>query len=285
MHTDKLSWFALLLLVVFTFSCTPKIKYEIAPSGLEYAYIKEVRTGKTGNVRDVYDLNISAYSPNDTLIFSENFKFARTKPIKEGDFHESMALMHVGDSLSIQIVGNDFFKNHGFPIPPIFADGKEKVTLFIGVSSIESKFEHFIRKCEEELVPINDFVARKGWNVLKDSTGILYEITQPNPTGTSIAAGDHVRISYLYYTLKEEIIQKSKEGDTWRFLIGDPSNRVTGLSRVLTFCKEGEKVRAVLPFSEAFGEEGFMPMIEPYTTVVIEMQVHQVEKATRSSNK
>jgi FKBP-type peptidyl-prolyl cis-trans isomerase len=41
--------------------------------------------------------------------------------------------------------------------------------------------------------------------------------------------------------------------------------------------KEGEKVRAVIPYEQAFGENGNAGM-PPFTTIVMEIEVHKVTK-------
>ena len=135
-----------------------------------------------------------------------------------------------------------------------------------------------IYKSEQELVKMTEFVERKGWETIKDSTGIMYEVVESTDGNSTLQIGDSVALSYVYSTLDGRIINKTRENDFWRIVVGDPQIRVSGLTRLLTLTKHNEKVRAVIPFAEAFGEDGYGALIPPYTTVVIEFKANKIEQ-------
>jgi len=268
---------AVLLVVLASCNSGSTYKLETGPTGLKFHFFSSDPGGKTGNVGDVYDVNARILTESDSVVVNRNLLFKRSKPIYAGDLHEALSLLHRGDSAVFALNADSFFYHHGIPKPSNIADG-EDVRLFIRCNEIMNPIEHIIFMSEKELLKIDDFLDRKGWEMNKDTTGIRWERLQASaPAGDEIEVGDTVEISYLYYTLEEKIIQQSKPNDYWKFEVGDPL-RIPGMSRVLTLMRNGEKVRAILPFTEAFGEKGFPPLIQPYETIVIEIEVHNLIK-------
>jgi hypothetical protein len=253
--------------------------YELSrtDNGLQYHFFKSDLGAKTGNNGDVYHLNLSIANKNDSIIVQQNLKFERNFSIYPGDFHEGLSLLRKGDSVLFVVSADSFFSHHGMPLPISIKAGEE-VHLFIGCIDILNPIQHMIKMNEDELVQMESFVKRKGWTVNTDSTGIKWELIQVRASeGPKIEWNDSVEISYLYYTLNERIIQQSKPNDYWKFHVGDP-NRINGLSRVLSFMSEGQKVRAILPFEQAFGENGMGAIVPPFTTIVLEIEAHKVHK-------
>jgi FKBP-type peptidyl-prolyl cis-trans isomerase len=260
--------FSVLLLVS---SCGPKQFYERTESGLEYYFFKKNREGKTGQKGDIYNLNITATTRRDSVVFQEHAMFQRSEPIYPGDFHEGLAMLHEKDSAAFVLSVDSFFNLHGLSIPK----GLENDSMFkllVGVENILNPFEHTIFKSEQELKQMKAYVERKAWNIQTDSTGIMYEIIEKVKDGATIMEGDSVNLEYIYSTLDDRIIERTRDGDTWAYKVGSMQTRVSGLDRLLTLMKDGEKARAVIPFTEAFGEEGLGIMIPPYTTLVIQLK-------------
>lgn len=260
-------------------SCVKEKAVELttAPSGLRYHFFHTESTGKTGSVGDVYALNMVIRNIRDSVLLDRQLLFERFKPIYPGDFHEALSYLHVGDSALFQLAADSFFTHHGMNLPKGVNPG-EDVKLYLGCDRIMNPIENAIYMNEEELKKINAFIERKNWELQTDSTGIKWErLTASVPAGPAIEIGDSVEISYLYYTLEEKIIQQSKQGDYWKFMVGD-QRRIAGLTRALTLMKGGEKIRAIIPYALAFGEGGMPPMIPPFTTIVLEIEVHNVIK-------
>ncbi|MCB9240910.1 MAG: FKBP-type peptidyl-prolyl cis-trans isomerase [Flavobacteriales bacterium] len=247
-------------------------------NGLTYRFVNEHPDHKTGNIEDIYLVNMMATTEDGDTILSESLMFERYHPRMRGDFQDALARLHEGDSAIFKLNADSFFEYHPGTLDLRTAEQRMNPTIdmHIGVTSILSPLDHFVYMSEQELVRMNEFVARKRWDVKTDSTGIMYEITIHKPENQHVLMGDTVKLTYLYYTLGEKIIARSKDGDFWRMEVGDPALRVSGLSRILTFMREGERIRAILPFAEAFGEDGMPPLVPPYTPVVMEITVEEL---------
>ncbi len=264
----------------FMSSCNSSSDYELttAPSGLKYHFFNSDPGAGTGNVGDVYELNMSIANVRDSVFMKQRLMFERNRPVYSGDFHEALSLLHAGDSAVFQLQADSFFMHHGMTLPNAVKTG-ESILMYLKCAKIMNPIEHMIYKNEEELKRIESFLDRKGWEINTDSTGIKWERMQArSPQGEQVELGDTVEISYFYYTLEERIIQQSKPNDYWKFEVGDGS-RISGLSRMLTFMREGEKTRAILPFSQAFGAGGMGALIPPFTTIVLEIEVHKLHKS------
>lgn len=262
-------------------SCTRDIQYQKTENGLEYAFLEQHPEGKKGELGDYYIFDLIVTRDNDSVV-SNSYesgipaKFLRRKSLYKGDIYEALAMCSEGDSLKIRLQADSFYLSHNFTVPDYLVPG-EKLTFTMKIREVLKLGQFKMKMFEQELDEIDAFVSKKRWNVKTDTlTGIKYEITKPNPAGKSIETGDQVEFTYFYYYLNEKIIAKSKEGDPWIFEVGDP-NHIHGLSAALCFGREGEKLRAIIPFSEAFGEEG-RAAIPPYSTIVIELDILKVNK-------
>ena len=272
----KHSIIGLSLLIIGVWSCNSGPEFQETSTGLKYAFFEQHPDGKTGNKGDIYNINITASNPDDSVVFQERAMFKRSEPVYAGDFHEGLGMLHTSDSVVFVLHVDSFFTLHGLSIPP----GLESDSVFmlhVGVDTILNPFEHTIYKSEQELIQMKEFVTRKSWEVKTDSTGIMYEIMISNPVGEPIKEGDSVELDYVYSMLNDQVIERTRQGDKWHYTIGSTQTRVSGLNRLLTMMRDGERARAIIPFTEAFGEEGFGAIIPPYTTLVIEVEA---QKAT-----
>ena len=259
---------------IFT-GCGPKQFYEKTENGLEYYFFKKDKDAKMGQVGDIYNLNISATAKKDSLVFSQHAMFKRNEPIYPGDFHEGLSMIHEGDSVAFILNTDSFFGMHSLQIPKGL-EKQETFKLLIGVEAILSPLDHLIYKSEQELGKMKEYVKANGWNVQNDSTGIMYEIIESKPDMPFFTIGDSAAISYVYATLDGRVIEKTRGDDVWRFEVGGMQTRVSGLTRLLMLTRHGEKVRALIPFAEAFGEDGYGPLIPPYTTIVIDIKAEKL---------
>lgn len=259
--------------------CNSGISWEKTKSGLEYHFFHKNVAGKQGNVDDMYSLNTTLFNEKNEQVLNEFVIFERYKSLYPGDIHEGLSLLNEGDSVVFKINADSFFYHHGIEKPKTITKPNEILCIHIGVKKIQTPFEYLLEMNEAELTKMNEFVERKNWTMQIDSTGIMYELIEKNPTGKKVKMGDTVQISHLYYNLDEQVFAQTKIGDSWKFVVGSENVRITGLTRMLTFMREGEKIRAILPFTEAFGADGFSGpgvQIPRFTTLVMEVTIHKI---------
>jgi FKBP-type peptidyl-prolyl cis-trans isomerase len=279
MRNQSLIIIALAFLLTTSVGCKKRIKYEKTKTGLEYYFFERNEDKPKGEVGDYYILGLIVRMANDS-VYKNSYetgtptRFIRSVSMYPGDIYEALAMTSVGDSLIIKVSADSFFRVHGAAFPAEMKPG-EILTFTIKVQEILKEGAFKMKMFQEELTEMEKFIARKHWNIVTDTTGIKYEVTKPTQ-GAQIQTGDSVEISYFYYFLNEQIIAKSKPNDYWKFEVGNP-DIINGISRLMTLLKDGESVRAVLPFEQAFGDVGNAGM-PPFATIVMEIEIHSVTK-------
>ncbi|MCB9262394.1 MAG: FKBP-type peptidyl-prolyl cis-trans isomerase [Flavobacteriales bacterium] len=256
-------------------SCQKGYDFEKSPTGLQYHFFTNNAGGKVGKIGDFYSMNVTAMG--DTILFSTFLDLERVEPLYKGDVHEGLAMLHKGDSVVFLLPADSFFSNAGKPVPENLKGGT--VMLHIGVLDIRNPFEQTIFKSEEEIKIMENFVKNEGWqNVVLDTTGIYYQKIGENPNAEPILIGDSVDINYTYSLLNRRVLWQTKDNDPWRFEVGGNQTRISGLSRVLVLMNDGDHVRALLPFTEAFGIQGLSDFIPPCSTIVLDIKAKKVKK-------
>lgn len=263
----------LLIICLAISSCkNPKKGYQRANSGLKYRFVEQNADAESGKIGDYYVLNIEFLDMKDSLFNKFKSHFELEVPSVEGGMMEAVAMMNNGDSASFILNADSFYKEFEWEKPDVLY-GQTQMKVNLRVTDILSPVAFDQMKIDEEKEEIDAFLRRKGWNATLDTaSGIWYEITHKNPEGKQIEIGDEVGITYFYYTLYDRPFAKIKDGDLMSVKVGDPQ-RIPGISKALTFTREGEFIRAVLPFSQAFGANGMGAYVPEYATVVIELDV------------
>lgn len=263
-------------LILFFDACQNDTAFKKTKNGLEYIFHHKEDTGSKGKPGDYYLFDLIVRTSYDSVI-SNSYesgspsKFIRRKSLYPGDIYEALSMCATGDSMSFKLRADSFYMSHQFGYPDFLPKG-EILTFTIKMREILSPTGFKMKMFNEELDAMEKFTAKKGWKVQTDSSsGIKYEILRRSDKGNNLKDGDNVALSYFYYYLNDQIIARSKDGEPWNFTVGDP-NHIEGLSQLLKLCKKGDKVRAILPFSTAFGDSG-RAAIPPYSTIVLELDI------------
>ncbi|KGN97800.1 FKBP-type peptidyl-prolyl cis-trans isomerase [Porphyromonas sp. COT-290 OH3588] len=116
---------------------------------------------------------------------------------------------------------------------------------------------------------IENFKKEEG--VQTTESGLAYKVEQPG-TGATPTAEDKVKVKYRGTLIDGTEFDKNEEG------IEFPANGVIkGWTEMLTLMKVGEKVRVVIPYDLAYGEQGSYS-IDPFSTLVFEIELLDIVK-------
>jgi|GEM_PF-2360462 len=266
-------------LLIFTVSSckNPRKKFQTTDSGLKYFFHIQNPDSAYGEEGDYYVLNARFVNMKDSGFLEVQTNFLCNPNEDKPGLSEAVSMMRAGDSASFLLNADTFYSRLGTSKPEALS-GQDVLKLELGLVEIMKPFKFHLRMIEKEQRDIKAYIERKAWNATLDTaTGIYYEIVSPNPEGKMIDRGDQVGFTFLYSTLNDGIIVRSKEGDLRPMLVGDTES-IPGLSTMLLQAREGELIRAVLPFSEAFGKDGWGAYVAPYMTIVVELEVVVVDK-------
>ena len=119
---------------------------------------------------------------------------------------------------------------------------------------------------------LESIATREGVYNLK--SGMLVEIIEesrhPNPKSPN--KGDNCRVSYCGTFINGTTFDENTTSFT-------PSQVIDGWTEAMQYMVEGDKWRLHVPYSLAYGEEGNMPRIPPFATLVFRLEILQVNSS------
>ena len=227
-------------------------------SGLKYTFIK-FGDGLKVEEGDKVITNYIGRFENDS-VFDNSYKtgvpfsFKVTKGQAIEGYLEVVRLMHKGDKAKIVIPSSLAYGATGVgAIPP-------DATL---------KFEIEITDLKKAPKP---FVVGKK-DTLKLESGVKYVIIQQGK-GEKINLWDLITVNYSGYLPDGKMFDASFERDTpFRYRMG---NGLKGLDETLVKLKVGTKVRIVIPYALAFGDNGVTGIVPPKTNVIYDFEILSV---------
>ncbi|WP_282918032.1 FKBP-type peptidyl-prolyl cis-trans isomerase [Porphyromonas macacae] len=114
------------------------------------------------------------------------------------------------------------------------------------------------------------FLKEEG--VQKTDSGIAYKILSKGK-GQTPTSEDVVKVKYLGTLIDGTEFDKNEEGIEFPV-----SGVIAGWTEMLQLMQEGDKVKVVIPHDKAYGERGSGPSIEPFSTLVFEIELVKVQK-------
>jgi FKBP-type peptidyl-prolyl cis-trans isomerase FkpA len=269
----------LISLLISLSACTNSVSYQKTKLGLEYHFFEKKDTGRSGKPGDYYLLDMIGQREDDSVFLNSytmghQIKMVRTKPPYVSMFNDALGLLKIGDSVIFKMIADSFFRPLGQPIPK-YLKKNEIIRFTLSVKDILNPQAHLLKMYESEYDRMEAYLNVKKWNFKTDTaTGIKYEMIK---AGNDLKAetGDIADISYLITYLDGKIIDRTKPGDKANFTVG--SAEFAGLSRLILLASEGSKLQAIIPFSQAFGEQGSR-YVDAYSTLVIELEIIKINK-------
>ena len=119
---------------------------------------------------------------------------------------------------------------------------------------------------EVENKQIDKLIDSLGWNMLKTTTGLRYEIIEKE-NGPKAETGKIARFEYEIRLLNGEIIYSSKQSGPKEFRIGSGGVE-SGLEEGMLLLHSGDKAKFVIPSFLAHGLSGDQDRIPPKATLI-----------------
>lgn len=128
----------------------------------------------------------------------------------------------------------------------------------------------------QEKAVIEDYVARKQWNVITTGTGLKYIVYEKKDSNLPTAKdGQIVTVDYKIYLLEDDSLCYASEGIPESFKV-KMDNVESGLHEAMTYLREGEKAKVILPSWLAFGLIGDMDKIPPQSPLVYDIHLLKI---------
>lgn len=133
---------------------------------------------------------------------------------------------------------------------------------------------------KQESDEIDQYVKRKGWNMITTGTGLRYMITSKG-SGDSVKATQLVKVNYKIVLLDGRICYSSDSLGPKEFVVG-ADNVESGLHEGIQYLRVGDKATLILPSYLAHGLIGDESKIPPKASVIYELEILSVKDRVKN---
>ena len=280
-----------MLLIV---SCTkhpPVNDYTKDAKGYYYKLLS-IGDGKINPRRgNVLLCNVTMRTQCDSVFFNSSYTHAAgfyiTLPGVNAASGKSYFLKMVqGDSISLMVEKDCFFREYFDTLVPRFCSGDSIVKLDVKINAILSgaRYNSILKNAGvvavedkelQELQLIDAYLKEHNVTIKPDNYG-LYTLEHTRTGAEKISSGKRAKISYsgTYLDGKPADIGSSN----FEVIIGTPDQLVKGLNIVIGTLKKGETTKIIVPSRLAFGESGSSNgSIPPYTPLVYNIKLIDIK--------
>jgi FKBP-type peptidyl-prolyl cis-trans isomerase len=270
----------IVMLVALTMlACSSKYPgYDKTASGLYYKLYKVSKDTVKAKLGDWVSLNMS-YKYKDSTLF--NSKSAMQTPVRfqlpasefKGDIYEGIRMLSPGDSADFIINADSLFmKTFRQPKRPPFIDSNSVIHFYITMLSIDAPAA--MMKKEEDA--LKKYIEEKKITIAPTPSG-LYFIETLAGKGMKIDSGVWVKVNFSVSLIDgKQVFSTQERGEPMEFEYGkrfDTPGFEEGVSKML----KGGKATLIVPSGIAFGETGRGAMVPPYSTVIYNIEVVDIQ--------
>lgn len=189
------------------------------------------------------------------------------------DLYENIATLSEGDSGTFHINSDSLFlKTFRMPMRPIFVDSNTNVTFHIKLISIDSPEELMAK----EVTDLKKYLEVNKITVQPRPSGIYFLQTLEG-AGLKIDTGCMVTVSLKISFLDGKVLFNSTDRpDPIKFKYGKRFD-TPGVDEGIGLMKGGSKATIIVPSKMAFGDQGRGALIPPYSALVYEVEITDVQ--------
>lgn len=129
---------------------------------------------------------------------------------------------------------------------------------------------------EKEAIQINGFIKRRGWNMKETGTGLRYQVYKENKESRKVKMGDKVGVRYQISLIDGTVCYKTEGDNIDSFKVGN-SHKESGLHEAMTYLKEGEKAKIIIPSHLAHGLVGDFNKIPFRSTIIYDLELVSIK--------
>ncbi len=157
-------------------------------------------------------------------------------------------------------------------------------SIFFATSCLDVDDNPNSRSPELEMRELNEALlslVEKGYNIDTTDLGIYY-IMHEEGEGPLAKEGDTLSIEYSGYLLGGLVFDASGyhyQDGIWEFVF-NPTDLVPGFSDGISVMNKGAGIDMIIPSDYAYGANGSGALIEPYTTILFTVKMHDLKPGT-----
>lgn len=126
-------------------------------------------------------------------------------------------------------------------------------------------------------------LLQEGYDIDTTALGVYY-IVYTEGEGEPPVGGDTISIEYVGAFMSGNIFEKSEDyfdDGIWEFVYLEEVV-IPGLNEAISVMKKGGEIDAIIPSEFAYGETGYGP-VNPYTTLIFNIKLHEIKRKTEDS--
>mgnify|MGYP006291217837 CR=1 FL=1 len=293
----KNSTFLLFFLILSFSSCDYFSKYpgySKTNTGIFYQLFEIGEDTIKADYGDFITVHLTYRTMKDSLFFNGKRKFRLTPSTYHGSIEECFAMLYNGDSANFIINAERFFTKTLETDLPSFIKPGENMKVDIKMLDLKTA-EEYKREKQEFLAWIEDFgeyervvlknyLEEKKLKITPLESGIYY-LPVKKGNGKKVSKGDTITVHYEGKFLNGKYFDSTKDRKIpFEFVYGAEWQVIEGMEKAISVMEEGEKAIFIMPSELAFGVEGSSTgIIPPYTSLVFEVELLRVGKATDTS--
>ena len=273
---------AILVMVAITsLGCTGKYPgFDKTESGLYYKMYKISTDTAKAKVGDFVTLDMRYATEKDSVLYDSR-KQMNGEPVRfqvppsefKGDIYEGLRMMCKGDSAVFLISADSLFKKtFRQPSLPPFVDSNSVIRFYIYLKDCQTA-ESMMKK-ETELLA--KYIADNKITVPPSPTGVYY-VESAKGNGPKIDSGMFVKMNFTISTIEGgKLFSSLDRGEPIRMEYGKPFD-TRGFDECVIKMTKGSKAKFIVPSAMAFGPQGRGSTVAPFTTVIYDVEVLELQ--------
>ncbi len=280
--------FVFSFLILVFFSCKNEKSYQQSDKGFEYMILSKNPKGTQIKKGDIISLNLKYYNHSDSLLFDSDelpakFRVQIGNSNTDGILQDALRMLKTGDSASFLIPAADFYLKTKRDSIPNFILSDEwlrfelKPVDIVSEHQLKKEFEQFMLKKEaEENHILNAYLSAENIKQKPEVSGI-YIIRLKKGHGKKAVSGKKVTIQFIGRFINGKIFDSSLDKDKpLTFILGD-KEIIPAWNEAIASMREGDKIRLIAPSKTAYGQEGLKNYVPPFTSLIYEIKLLNVE--------
>lgn len=235
------------------------------------------KTGDWISINMVYSTKIKGVDSvlYDSKVFLKGDPLVVQLPPSEfkGDVFENILTLSRGDSGTFHINADSLFlRTFRMQQRPSFIDSNGIVTFHVTLLSIDSPED--LKKREE--VNLQKYLSENKITVGPRASGIYFLESEPG-TGLKVDTGCMVKINFRVLLIDgKQLYNSADRPEPIKFKYGKRFD-TRGVDEGIGLMKSGGKAKIIVPSKMAFGEQGKGALVPPFSTLVYEVEIVDVQ--------
>ncbi|MBC7922065.1 MAG: FKBP-type peptidyl-prolyl cis-trans isomerase [Ferruginibacter sp.] len=153
----------------------------------------------------------------------------------------------------------------------------------LGLAGCVAEEDLTVQKKAENIVQIQEYLAANGLTA-KDTLGLSFALTKPNPGGLPVKADDSVTVHHVTYTLDGRKIDSTSTLNNRPFVFwlnGREARVLPGFFAAVSLMREGEKATVLVPSDLAFKSYSDPRYFPAYAPLRFDLELIKIENEDR----